>query len=55
MRGITLRGLRSLVTTIKDLVQSGQFRKLISNHPVVVLGEVVTSYSELTTTDIVYR
>ena len=54
MRGITLRGLRSLVTTIKDLVQRGKFRKLIRDYP-VELGEIVTSYSELTTADIVYR
>ena len=55
MRGITLHGLRNLVTTIKDLVKRGKFRKLIRDYHPVELGEIVTSYSELTTADIVYR
>ena len=55
VRGVTLQGLRDLVKKIKELVKNGQFRKVISDYPVVVLGEKITSYSELTTTDIVYR
>ena len=56
-RGIKLRGLRDLVRKIKELVKIGQFRKVTSTstYPFVSLGEVITSYSELTTTDIVER
>jgi len=57
VRGVTLRGLRDLVRKIKELVKIGQFRKVTSTstYPFVSLGEVITSYSELTTTDIVER
>jgi len=55
LRGITLQGLHNLVRKIKELVKDGQFRKVTSTYPFVSLGEVITSYRELTTTDIVER
>jgi hypothetical protein len=56
-RGITLQGLHNLVRKIKELLKDGQFRKVTSTstYPFVSLGEVITSYNELTTTDIVER